>query len=238
MVGSPENVIWPATAAKKPAVARGPACLRVWEGVSALTFQTHPAQAFYTLRRFLLLTFPVFLACAHPAYGPPDEDRLAAAVTGDPSGAPKGVVQGCEAQQEGLGKARNGERSESERLRSYMEVVRLLTDRVDQNQKLVDRDPDIAYAGGTGSQSAADSRQVIDSCREMYGDARREFDELVHDLFSPLLVLDVQKHTRSARVSLPLLKSAVDELAPTDADVLRDKLNEADKVLQNQKRGG
>jgi hypothetical protein len=162
------------------------------------------------------LALPALLACAHPAWGASDEERLGAAVNGDSNSEPKATIQSCEDQQEALGKARNAERSESERLRSYMEVVRTLGDRVDQNQKTVAHDPDIAYAGGASSQAAADSRALLDGCREMYGDARREFDELVHDLFSPLLVLDVQngKHSRSARVSLPLLRSALEELAP------------------------
>ncbi len=205
-----------------------------------LTFGAPPNDALAILRPFLALPLMlVSLACAHPAYGPPDEDRLAAAVTGDTAEA-KGQLQACDDEQEALGKARNAERSESERLRSYMEVVKVLAERVEQNQAVAAKDPDITYAGGANAQASSDSRQILETCRQMHGDARREFDDLVHDLFQPLLVLDISggHHTRSARVSLPLLRSAVDVLAPSDADALKEKLSEAEKVLQAQKKGG
>jgi hypothetical protein len=193
--------------------------------------------SFRRVRRPLLVLLLTAIACAHPAYGASDEDRLAEAVAGT-NGQPKAQIQGCEDQQEILGKGRNIERNESERLRSYMDVVHSLAERVEQNRKLVAEDPDIAYAGGSGTKSATEARQQLDACRELYGDAKREFDELVHELFTPILVLDVGKRTRSARVSLPLLRSAVEELQPGDADALRDKLNEAERVLQGQRKSG
>lgn len=176
------------------------------------------------------------LACAHSAYGPSSDQRLEAAVE-SPGGDDRGLVQGCDDQQDPLAKARNVERTESERLRSYMEIVRAITDRADQNTKAMAKNPNLAYGGGKDALASAETRRVADSCRELLADSRREFEELVRDLFSPLLVLDVQSghHTRSARVSLNLLRSAVQELAPPDSESLNDKLTEVDKILKLQK---
>ena len=61
-------------------------------------------------------------SCASNAYGPEADDRLAAAVTDNSTVVASDTVQSCGDLVEGLGRARNAERPEGDRLRSYMQL--------------------------------------------------------------------------------------------------------------------
>jgi hypothetical protein len=177
-------------------------------------------------------------ACAHSAYGPSANERLSDAVNDPVSSEDHGAIQSCNDQQESVSRARNVDRTENDRLRAYMEVVRALTDRVDQNQKLIDRVPEIAYAGGTAAAAANEARATAEACRAMLADARRNFEDFLRDLFSPLLIPEAGGKRRVARINLPLLRSAVEELHPTDIDALNEKISDAERTLRAQHSGG
>ena len=69
----------------------------------------------------------------------------------------------------------------------------------------------------------------------MSADTASEFEILVRDLFQPLIITDLSTHKRVARVSLILLRSAVQELAPSDADTLFEHIAAADKAIGHNK---
>lgn len=175
-------------------------------------------------------------ACAHPAYGPSSDDRLAAEVHDSAeSAAPVGgdKVRSCDDLNEPLERARNGERPEAERLRSYMQLYRQLLDRTAANQKLFRRHPELAYGGGKGAAESSAVRAASDHCQQLEADARSEFELLVRELFEPLVITDLASghKSRVPRVSFILLKSAVQELAPPDQEGLIEKIGLAEKLV-------
>ncbi|MHB8418904.1 MAG: hypothetical protein ACYDCL_12575 [Myxococcales bacterium] len=170
------------------------------------------------------------LGCEHPAYGPSSDDRLAAEVNEKPGGGD--AVQPCDDLAEALGRARNGERPEADRLRSYMQLYHELEGRLANNQKAFDRHPELVYGGGKAQAAVADAaRAANDRCRQMDADARSEFEVLVRDLFQPLVIQDLATHRKVPRVSFILLKGAVQELALPDADTLVESISAAERIV-------
>ncbi len=195
----------------------------------------------YPIRWGLLAASGLLSACAHPAYGPSSDDRLSAEVQDSAQlSAAKSTdrVLSCADLDESLARARNGERPESDRLRSYMHLYRELVGRTQANQKAFDRHPELVYGGGKEQAAAAASRSASDQCQQMLADARSEFDLLVRELFQPLIITDVAsgRKLKVARISFPLLKSAVQELAPTDQDSLLEKIAIAEKLVDSRHR--
>lgn len=168
-------------------------------------------------------------ACAHPAYGPDSDDRLTAAISDKPAGGE--TVQSCDDLAETLGRARNGERPEADRLRSYMQLYHEVSARLANNQQAFDRHPELVYGGGQAQATADQARAANDRCQQMSADARQEFELLVRDLFQPLIIQDLSTHRRVARVSFILLRSAVQELALPDSDSLLDRISAAERVV-------
>ncbi|HUB09014.1 MAG TPA: hypothetical protein VMB50_18540 [Myxococcales bacterium] len=169
------------------------------------------------------------LGCAHPAYGPDSDDRLTAAVNDSTPGGE--TILSCDDLAESLGRARNGERPEADRLRSYMQLYHDLTARLANNERAFDRNPTLVYGGGKEQAEADRARAENDRCQQMSADARSEFEVLVRDLFQPLIIQDLSTRRRVARVSFILLRSAVQELALPDADSLLDRISAAEHVV-------
>ncbi len=138
---------------------------------------------------------------------------------------------GCTDLTEALGRARNGERPEADRLRSYMQLYHDLSARLANNQRAFDRHPELVYGGGKAQGAADQARAENDRCQQMSADTRAEFELLVRDLFQPLIIQDLSTHKRVARVSFILLKSAVQELALPDSDSLLDRINAAEHIV-------
>ena len=190
----------------------------------------------HPIRFWLIATSASFAACAHPAYGPSSEDRLTAEVRDSAESAPpksSDKVQSCEDLTESLARARNGERPEADRLRSYMQLFRQLVDRTQANQKLFDRNPELAFGGGKGTTQSSAVRATADQCQQLQADTRSEFELLVRELFEPLVITDLSNGRKAhvPRVSFSLLRSAVQELAPTDQEGLLEKIGLAEKQV-------
>jgi hypothetical protein len=195
----------------------------------------------YPIRSSLIAASAILAAlcsaagCASNAYGPSADDRLAAAVNDNSTEVASDTVQSCGDLVEALGRARNAERPEGDRLRSYMQLYHDIAGRLESNKKLFDRQPGLVYGGGHEQAAADAARAEQDRCTQMNADTTSEFELLVRDLFQPLIINDLATKKRVARVSFILLKSAVQELAPADADSLLERIAAADKSVGHGK---
>ncbi|MHB1843213.1 MAG: hypothetical protein ACYCWW_00080 [Deltaproteobacteria bacterium] len=194
----------------------------------------------HPIRRILVATSAVVLGCAHPAYGPSSDDRLAAEVQDSAQFSSKkssDSVLPCADLDEALARSRNAERPESDRLRSYMQLYRELVGRTEANQKAFDRHPELLYGGGKGQAASEQARAASDKCQQMLADTRSEFDLLVRELFQPLVIMDISsgRKAKVPRISFNLLRSAIQELAPTDKDSMYEKIASAEKLVDRRR---
>jgi hypothetical protein len=116
-----------------------------------------------------------------------------------------------------------------------MQLYHDIAGRLESNKKLFDRQPGLVYGGGHEQAAADAARAEQDRCTQMNADTTSEFELLVRDLFQPLIINDLATKKRVARVSFILLKSAVQELAPADADSLLERIAAADKSVGHGK---
>ncbi len=191
----------------------------------------------HPIRLGLLAASALFSACAHDAYGPSSDDRLASEVNENAeltAPRPAGEIQGCQDLTEQLARARNPGRSEVARLGSYMRLYHTLTVRLAANQRLFDREPDLVYGGGKGQAAADQARAEQEQCQRMSADARSELELFVRDLFQPLIITDLASGRRVARVSFILLRSAIKELELADAPALLQRIAAAERIVRKR----
>jgi hypothetical protein len=191
---------------------------------------SHPIRSYLIAASAIVSAFLLGPGCASGAYGPEADERLSAAIN-DSSGPASDTVQSCADLTEALGRARNAERPEGDRLRSYMQLYHDLEGRIASNKKLFDRQPELVYGGGHEQATADAARAEQDRCVQMNADTGSEFELLVRDLFQPLIITDLTNKRRVARVSFILLRSAVQELALTDSDSLLERIGAAEKAV-------
>lgn len=128
-----------------------------------------------------------------------------------------------------LGKARDGARTEEERLSTFTEIYERLKERSSRFDLAMSRNPDLAYQ--EGSQDLVAAREA---CIQMTADVRVELESLIREIMQVLVVEEIKggQTVKVARLDFSPLRSAIDKLELDDRENLQSKITNAEKQVE------
>jgi len=134
----------------------------------------------------------------------------------------------CKDVEEQLGSAKSESRSEADRVLIYVDLFKSLKTRTEQFEESMRRNPDLSFK--EGSQEIVKAR---DLCVEQFADVRVEFDKYVRELVDFAVVDEVRggATVKVARLDFEVLRKGINALAPADADLLLQRVANAEKKL-------
>ncbi len=127
-----------------------------------------------------------------------------------------------------LTKARDGNRTEEDRLSVYTELYGQLKSRTARFDEAMSRNPDLAFQ--EGSQDLVSAR---DGCVQSAADVRSELETLVREIMQVLVVEDVRsgQNVKVARIDFAPLRSAIEKLELDDRDFMLARITTAEKQV-------
>ncbi len=135
----------------------------------------------------------------------------------------------CDDAQNDLNKARDANRSEDERLATYVDLFGRLKTRTSKFEEAMSRNPDLAYQ--EGSQELVAARE---QCSQSMADVRLEAETMIREIMQMLVVDDVRgaQPIKVARTNFETLRGAIDKLEMDDRDALFSKIANAEKQVE------
>jgi len=133
-----------------------------------------------------------------------------------------------------LVKARDGNRTEEDRLSAYTELYSQLKSRISKFDEAMSRNPDLAFQ--EGSQDLVAAR---DGCVQSTADVRSELETLVREIMQVLVVEDVRsgQNVKVARIDFTPLRSAIEKLELDDREFMLSKITNAEKQVDVKVEG-
>lgn len=135
----------------------------------------------------------------------------------------------CDELNADLGKARDGVRTEEERLSTFTDVYERLKSRSARFDEAMSRNPDLAYQEGT-----EDLVNARESCIQMTADVRVELEGLVREIMQVLLVDEIKggQTVKVARLDFAPLRTAIEKLDLDDREAMQTKITNAEKQVE------
>ena len=135
----------------------------------------------------------------------------------------------CDVLNDDLGKARDGARTEEERLTVFTDVYERLKNRSSRFEEAMSRNPDLAYQ--EGSQNLVEAREA---CIQMTADVRVELESLIREIMQVLVVDEVKggQTVKAARLDFAPLRAAIEKLELDDRESLQNKISNAEKQVE------
>jgi hypothetical protein len=140
----------------------------------------------------------------------------------------------CDVLNDDLGKARDGARTEEERLTVFTDVYERLKNRSARFDEAMSRNPDLAYQ--EGSQGLVDAREA---CIQMTADVRVELESLIREIMQVLVVEEIKggQTVKAARLDFAPLRAAIEKLELDDRESLQNKISNAEKQVEVKASG-
>ncbi|MCP3099328.1 hypothetical protein LZ198_10645 [Myxococcus sp. K15C18031901] len=134
----------------------------------------------------------------------------------------------CDDTTDALGKARNVNREETERLVDYIELYSSLRKRTSTFEDAMNRNPDLSYR--EGSQQIVNAK---DNCVQQTADVRVEFETYMRELVEVPTVQEIKggNTVTIARLDFNTLRQAIETLEPDDKDALLNRVANAEKKI-------
>jgi hypothetical protein len=134
----------------------------------------------------------------------------------------------CDELNADLAKARDGLRTEEERLATFTDVYERLKGRAQRFEEAFSRNPDLAFQ--EGSQDLVNAREA---CVQLTADVRLELESLIREIMQVLIVDEVKsgQTIKVARIDFTPLRAAIEKLELDDREALFNKLNNAEKQV-------
>ncbi|MCP3142232.1 hypothetical protein [Pyxidicoccus xibeiensis] len=147
----------------------------------------------------------------------------------DTPGAAELQKLSCEDTTDALGKARNVNRPETDRLVDYIELYTSLRKRTATFEDAMNRNPDLNYR--EGSQQIVNAK---DTCIQQTADVRVEFETYIRELVEVPTVQEIKggNTVTIARLDFNTLRQAIETLEPDDKDALLNRVANAEKKVQ------
>lgn len=170
------------------------------------------------------------LGCAHEISS---EERLERETKLVPLDEAKGASElekiNCQETAALLGKARNVNRPETDRVKDYIELYTDLRKKTQAFEEAMSRNPDLQYR--EGAQKYADAKDV---CVQQTADVRVEFERYVRDLVDLPTVQELKggNTVTVARLDFATLRDAIETLSPDDKDMLLSRVTTAEKKIE------
>lgn len=167
--------------------------------------------------------------CAHELSS---EERLDRETTRVPLDETAGAVElekiDCQDTAALLGKARNVNRPETERVQDYIQLYKDLRKKTATFEEAMARNPDLQYQ--EGSQKYADARDV---CVQQTADVKVEFERYVRELVELPTVQELKggNTVTVARLDFNTLRDAIETLDPDDKEQLLSRVGSAEKKI-------
>ncbi len=127
-----------------------------------------------------------------------------------------------------LAKARDGARSEEDRLNGFADVYERLKNRTTRFEEAMSRNPDLAFQ--EGSQDLVTARET---CVQMTADVKNELETLIRDIMQLLVVDEIKggQTVKVARLEFSPLRNAIEKLELDDRESLLNKITNAEKQV-------
>jgi hypothetical protein len=134
----------------------------------------------------------------------------------------------CDDTNDALGKARNVNRPETDRLVDYIELYSSLRKRTTTFEEAMSRNPDLSYR--EGSQQLVSAK---DTCIQQTADVRVEFETYIRELVNVPTVQEIQggNTVTIARLDFNTLRQAIETLEPDDKESLLSRVANAEKKV-------
>ncbi|MCE9671068.1 hypothetical protein LY474_24970 [Myxococcus stipitatus] len=134
----------------------------------------------------------------------------------------------CDDTTDALGKARNVNREETERLVDYIELYSSLRKRTAMFEEAMNRNPDLSYR--EGSQQIVNAK---DNCVQQTADVRVEFETYVREIIEVPTVQEIKggNTVTIARLDFNTLRQAIETLEPDDKEALLNRVTSAEKKV-------
>lgn len=164
-------------------------------------------------------------------------DRATADIQMTPGITPEELAKiNCDDAGAELATARDVNRPETERVRSYMKLYDSLQKRTKTFEDAFARNPDLSYDPTSAHFTAA-----RDTCVQQTADVRLEFETYTRELVDVPTVQEIKggNSITVARLDFDTLREAIELIAPDDKDALLNKIASAEKRIQSgTKRSG
>lgn len=134
----------------------------------------------------------------------------------------------CDDTTDALGKARNVNRPETDRLVDYIELYSSLRKRTTTFEEAMNRNPDLSYR--EGSQQIVNAK---DTCIQQTADVKVEFETYMRELVEVPTVQEIKggNAVTIARLDFNTLRQAIETLEPDDKDSLLGRVANAEKKI-------
>jgi hypothetical protein len=134
----------------------------------------------------------------------------------------------CDDTTDALGKARNVNRPETDRLVDYIELYSSLRKRTATFEEAMARNPDLSYR--EGSQQIVNAK---DTCVQQTADVRVEFETYVRELVEVPTVQEIKggNTVTIARLDFNTLRQAIEALGPDDKEAMLTRVANAEKKV-------
>ncbi len=135
----------------------------------------------------------------------------------------------CDDTSANLAKARNENKSETDRVNDYIELYESLKVRSAKFDEAMNRNPDLAYQ--EGSQELISAKE---QCIQQVADVRLEFERYVRELVDVPTVQEIKggATVTVARLDFGTLKQAIETLNPDDRESLLNRISNAEKKVE------
>jgi len=146
----------------------------------------------------------------------------------DTPGAAELQKLSCDDTTDALGKARNVNRPETDRLVDYIELYSSLRKRTTTFEEAMNRNPDLSYR--EGSQQLVNAK---DTCIQQTADVRVEFETYIRELVDVPTVQEIKggNTVTIARLDFNTLRRAIETLEPDDKESLLTRVSSAEKKV-------
>ena len=146
----------------------------------------------------------------------------------DTPGAAELQKLSCDDTTDALGKARNVNRPETDRLVDYIELYSSLRKRTSTFEEAMNRNPDLSYR--EGSQQLVNAK---DTCIQQTADVRVEFETYIRELVDVPTVQEIKggNTVTIARLDFNTLRRAIETLEPDDKESLLTRVSSAEKKV-------
>ncbi len=146
----------------------------------------------------------------------------------DTPGAAELQKLSCDDTTDALGKARNVNRPETDRLVDYIELYSSLRKRTSTFEEAMNRNPDLSYR--EGSQQIVNAK---DTCIQQTADVRVEFETYIRELVDVPTVQEIKggNTVTIARLDFNILRRAIETLEPDDKESLLTRVSSAEKKV-------
>lgn len=146
----------------------------------------------------------------------------------DTPGAAELQKLSCDDTTDALGKARNVNRPETDRLVDYIELYSSLRKRTATFEEAMNRNPDLSYR--EGSQQLVSAKET---CIQQTADVRVEFETYIRELVDVPTVQEIKggNTVTIARLDFNTLRQAIETLEPDDKDTLLNRVANAEKKV-------